>query len=148
MKQDLILDVTGLTHQGEGIARLPDGLVIFIPGVIPGEKVLVQIVQRQKKFARANLLKILEQVAERTQPACPIYNNCGGCSWQHLDYNAQLRYKTRRVQDSLVRLGKIQHINVLATLGMEQPWSYRNKLHLQAQEINGQIKLGYFEQGS
>lgn len=148
MTNEVTVSITGLTHQGEGVGRLPDGLAVFVPGVVPGERAQVQITQRKKNYARAKLLTIVEQTAERCQPECHVYSDCGGCVLQHINYQAQLAHKRQQVSDSLSRIGKIQDVNVQPTIGMDNPWHYRNKVHFQVQQINGAIQLGYFEQGS
>ncbi|MBM7854002.1 23S rRNA (uracil1939-C5)-methyltransferase [Desulfohalotomaculum tongense] len=146
--QNITIDITGLTHKGEGVGRLPDGMAVFVPGAVPGEKAAVQVVRRKKNYAHARLLDIIAQADERCRPQCAVYGRCGGCTLQHIEYQAQLRYKTGQVKDSLSRIGKLKDVKVLPTLGMERPWHYRNKVHFQVQEINGRVTLGYFEQGS
>ncbi|MEG6616875.1 23S rRNA (uracil(1939)-C(5))-methyltransferase RlmD [Peptococcaceae bacterium 1198_IL3148] len=148
MNNEVTINITGLTHQGEGVGRLPDGLAVFVPGVVPGEMAQVKIIQRKKNFARAKLLHILQATADRCQPECSVFSECGGCTLQHVNYQAQLTYKRQQVVDNLTRIGKLSEVNVESTLGMDNPWHYRNKVHFQVQQINGGIRLGYFEQGS
>ena len=130
MKQQLTIEITGLSHQGEGIGRLPDGTVVFVPKALVGEKVFVEVVERKKNFARAKLVSILEKSDKRCEPKCKLYDSCGGCLLQHLNYDAQLVYKAEMVRDSLKRLGKLC-VDVLPAIGMKRPWHYRNKVHLQ-----------------
>lgn len=148
MNQELVIDITGLTHQGEGVGRLPDGQAVFVPGTVPGEKAMVEIYQRKKKYARAKLLHIVEQARDRCQPRCNTFNSCGGCSLQHINYYAQLEHKTQLVKDNLSRIGKLSDVQVSNTLGMDYPWHYRNKVHFHVQMDNNRVTLGYFEQGS
>lgn len=145
---DVKVKITGLNHNGEGVGRLPDGMAVFVPGTVPGEEVLVQVVQCRKNFARAKMLKIIDRADERCSPECGIYNGCGGCTMQHIDYRAQMEYKTRLVSDSLIRIGKLKDIKVFPTIGMKNPWHYRNKVHFQVQDLNGRVALGYYEKGS
>lgn len=148
MNQKVTVNITGLTHQGEGVGRLPDGLAVFVPGTIPGEQAVIQVEQRKKNFARARLVQIVKQTDERCRPQCGAFADCGGCGLQHINYTAQLKYKTRLVEDNLRRIGKLTDIKVQPTLGMANPKHYRNKVHFQLQEVDGRIALGYYRQGS
>lgn len=100
-------DVIGIGHEGEGVGRV-QGFTLFIHGALPGEKVRVKVLKVKKSFGYAKLLEVLDTSPDRTAPPCPIYESCGGCQLQHLDYAAQLRYKRQTVVDQLERIGKLQ----------------------------------------
>ncbi|KFK60840.1 hypothetical protein JS84_14135 [Vibrio vulnificus] len=86
--------VEKLDHQGAGIAYL-NKKPLFIDGTLPGEEVVTQLTESKSKFARGKLIKLLKPAAERVEPFCSHFNQCGGCDMQHMDYQAQLAYKQR-----------------------------------------------------
>ncbi len=141
------LQIHGLNHSGEGVGRC-QGLAVFVPFTVPGEEALVRITQVKKNFARGELLKVVEAGAFRCQPSCAIHGKCGGCQFQHMDYREQLRVKKRLVEDSLVRIGKLEGVKVLPALGMNRPWGYRNKVHFKVESDGERLFLGYFEAGT
>ncbi len=146
-KQKIQLHITGLTHACEGVGR-HNGMAVFVPGALPGETVLTQLVDLKRNYARGGLLEIIEQSHSRRQPPCPHYASCGGCTLQHVDYAEQLKLKTMLVRDSLARLAGLGEVNVLPALGMEQPWHYRNKAGFHVAVHDGKYELGYYEEGS
>lgn len=141
------LIITGYSHDGAGVGRL-EGKVVFVPGALEGEEVLVQITGKHKGIYRGQLVKIISQHKERVKPLCQAYDECGGCRLQHVSYQEQLKIKERIVRESLSRIGGIDKINVLPVLGMEAPWEYRNKGHFQVGFEGGRIVLGFFETSS
>lgn len=120
------IEITGLTSEGMGVGRVA-GFTIFVEGALPEELVTVRIVKLQKTFAYGKLLSIDRQSRERVEPQCGIMKRCGGCQLQHLDYQAQLKNKTKMVRDVMERIGGFKDITVHETLGMQEPWRYRNK---------------------
>ena len=144
-----IFEVGGLSHQGEGVARM-DGIAVFIPGALPGETVCVRLVSKKQSFFRAELLEIIKPSAFRRVPRCSLARACGGCSLQHLDYSEQLRWKREMVQEALKRIGQLSMVPVKPVLGMSEPWRYRNRvqLHLQVESDYPELRLGYFLPGS
>lgn len=153
MERDIIdqqaeIDITGLSHRGEGVGRYR-GIVVFIPGALPGEKVLSTIVDVKKNLIRGQLEKVIKPAPTRVTPRCDVYHACGGCQLQHLDYVEQLWQKTVRVEETLKRLGNLDGVTVHAALGMDNPWAYRNKAVLQVGiDEQGKVILGYFDTGT
>ncbi|WP_227764980.1 23S rRNA (uracil(1939)-C(5))-methyltransferase RlmD [Zhaonella formicivorans] len=141
------IEIAGLSHEGAGVGRL-EGLAVFIPGALPGELVEAKLTRLKSKFASAELLKVLKPSASRVEPACSHYAGCGGCQLQHLEYPEQLKQKTRRVRETLIRIGKLQDFKLHETLGMSEPWYYRNKAQLHAGLVEGKLKLGYYSPGT
>lgn len=148
--QDTItVELTDMAHGGSALGR-HEGKVVFVDGGLPGETVRARIVEDHKRYAQARVAEIVEPVADRiADPRCPHFGDpdarfsveglanagrfCGGCQWQHADYPSQLRYKQAIVMDQLQRIGRIDEPVVRPTLGMDEPWYYRN---------NAQLKLG------
>src|ERR1700741_3374808 len=101
------LAVHDIAFGGEGVARLDD-FVIFVPFVLVGEAVEVEITEIKKRFARAKLIRVLQPSPERVQPPCRYFGDCGGCQYQHIDYPAQLRLKHKQICDLFERIGGIK----------------------------------------
>ena len=110
------------------MGRLPDGRVCFVHGTLPGERAIVQVVKSKKNHAEADLIRILEASPRRLAPRCPVFGECGGCSYQHMDYALQLEIKTTQVADLLRRVGGITNTEVLPMLASPLIWGYRNRL--------------------
>lgn len=142
-----IVQVTGITHSGSGVGRY-NGLAVFIPGTLPGDKVLVETLEKKKNYAVAKLLEIMEPSSIRFEPQCVHFTACGGCRLQHTSYEEQLKLKTALVRDSLRRIGGLGEVVVNETLGMEQAWHYRNKVHFKIERRDGRYQLGFYEEGS
>ncbi|OIQ60938.1 23S rRNA (uracil-C(5))-methyltransferase RlmCD [Moorella thermoacetica] len=141
---DSAITIIGLNHEGAGIGHLQDGRVVFVPGALPGEQVLVEVVSVKRNYARGRLVQVVEASPDRVLPPCPEAASCGGCDLQHLDYRAQLHWKRRLVIDALQRLGHLGDIRVLPVLGMANPWGYRNKVRLHVRRG----RLGFYHPGS
>lgn len=121
------LNVENVAAEGRGIAR-HEGKVIFIDGAIPGDKMDVQLYKSKKDYALARPANLIEGSEERTEPFCIHFENCGGCKWQHLQYEHQLKYKQQLVVDAFRRIGKLEVPEVAPILGSPKTRFYRNKL--------------------
>lgn len=124
--QELELEIATLTNLGEGVARY-DNWVIFVPGVLPGERVKARIWHNAKNFSRADLVEVIVPAKERVEPQCPLFGTCGGCQYQNFEYGAQLAWKTRQVAELLERLGKID-FPVNPCRGSPKQYGYRTKI--------------------
>jgi 23S rRNA (uracil1939-C5)-methyltransferase len=146
---EYIADIIGIGHEGEGVGRV-NGFTLFIQGALPGEKVRAKVMKLKKQFGYAKLLEVLESSADRVEPPCPVYKQCGGCQLQHLSYEAQLVWKRQSVVDSLERIGKLNMdgITVHPTLGMSDPWRYRNKAQVPLGNSEGGLIAGFYATGS
>ncbi|MCB2305231.1 23S rRNA (uracil(1939)-C(5))-methyltransferase RlmD [Clostridium estertheticum] len=141
--EDYIITIDNMGYEGEGVGKI-DGFTVFVAGAIVGEKVLIKIVKISKNFGFGKLLEIIEKSISRIEPVCDIYKSCGGCNLQHIDYAAQLDFKTNRVNQVINRIGKLEKVIVHPTLGMESPYNYRNKVQLPASNKNGEVKIGFY----
>ena len=116
-----------MAAEGKAIAKVND-LVIFVPYVVPGDVVDLQIKRKKHHYAEAVAVKFHEYSRERAVPFCQHYGVCGGCKWQVLPYSEQIKYKQKQVTDNLTRIGKIELPEISPILGSEKTQFYRNKL--------------------
>ncbi|MBN1813405.1 MAG: 23S rRNA (uracil(1939)-C(5))-methyltransferase RlmD [Anaerolineae bacterium] len=119
------LELTTITHGGAALGR-HEGRAIFVPYALPGETVRAEIVEDKGRYAFARLVEVLTPSSHRVEPPCPYFGNCGGCQWQHADYQAQLRFKAEIVADQLARIGKIADPTVRLAIPDSSGWAYRN----------------------
>lgn len=136
------VSITGMGTKGEGIGKI-DNFTIFIPGVILGEEVEVNIIKVNKNYAVGKLLNIIIASEERVKPICDIYTRCGGCQLQHMSYKEQLNFKRQKVKDALLRLGGID-VEVEPVLGIKNPYRYRNKVQLPIGKENEKVSIGFY----
>lgn len=121
------IEVVDINTEGKAVAR-HEGMVIFIDGVVPGDVVDISIYRKKKNYALAHLEKMVTPSPHRTLPVCSHFGICGGCKWQNLKYEAQLKFKQKYVHDALVRMAKLKIGDMLPILGSSQDYFYRNKL--------------------
>ena len=119
--------ITGIAAAGKAIVRYND-LVIFIPFVVPGDVVDIQLTRKKNSYVEGRAVRFHEYSQQRTEAFCEHYGVCGGCQWQILPYSEQIRYKQQQVIDNLTRIGKIELPEILPILGSEKIRFYRNKL--------------------
>ena len=124
---DVILDITGVGAELQGVGRAADGRVVFVPGTLPGERVEAEIVRETERYMEGRLTNVISPSSQRVAPVCPLYGQCGGCRAQHMSYQRSLELKEQVVRQQLERIGGLDKPNVLPTLGAEKPWRYRNK---------------------
>lgn len=136
------VSITKLIYGGDGLGRLPDGRAVFVPFVIPGERVRVQLVEEKRRYARARLLEVVEPSPRRITPLCPHFTTCGGCHYQHMPYVMQLEAKADILEDQLARIGSINEPSVMPTVPSPQPWNYRNYVQFHLAEGG---KLGFYK---
>jgi 23S rRNA (uracil1939-C5)-methyltransferase len=114
-------------YEGKCVAKV-DGMAVFVAGTAPGDLVKAQITRKKSSFAEARLIEILESGPDRITPKCSHAPYCGGCTWQHVNYDEQARFKREHVRDHLHRIGKQTHIEPHATLSSDRTFHYRNKM--------------------
>jgi len=144
--QTFPLTIKRLGINGEGVGYFKRQ-VVFVQGALPGEEVVVEATKIMPKFSEAKVKKIRKASPFRVKAPCPIYEQCGGCQLQHLAYDQQLREKRDIVIQSLERHTKlkIENLDIRPTIGMEDPWNYRNKSQFQiGQQKNGKVIAGLY----
>ena len=119
--------ITAIAAEGKALARV-DERVVFVPYVVPGDLVDLQVKKKKHSFMEAVCINIHEYSPLRTTPVCQHYGVCGGCKWQCLKYEEQLKAKQQQIVDNLTRIGKIQLPEISPILGSEKIFGYRNKL--------------------
>lgn len=127
-------------YGGDAMGRLPDGRAVFVPFGLPGERVRLRLTEQKRGFARGELVEIVEVSPRRIVPRCIHFGICGGCHYQHLAYEEQLRAKTEILHDQLTRIGKIEDPPVREIVASPGPWNYRNHIQFHLTEDG---RLGY-----
>jgi len=156
--EELTVDLVGLTHDGDGVGRA-NGFTLFVQGGLPGEQARVRVMKLKKQYGYARLQELVKESPDRINPPCDIYKECGGCQLQHFDYEAQLAWKRQHVVDNLTRIGKLavagerdaqDGVVVHPTIGMDDPWRYRNKaaVPVGAAGENGELVAGFYARGT
>ena len=139
----IAVQITGLGSSGEGVGKY-EGFTVFVQGALPQETVQATVTLVKKSYAVGRLDAVLEASAERVEPLCPVYKECGGCQLQHLSYKGQLECKRQQVQDALSRIGHVD-AEVLPVLGAANPWNYRNKMQFPAAvSAEGTLSIGCY----
>ena len=121
------ITITDVAAEGKALAKVND-LVVFVPYVVPGDVVDLQVKRKKNKYAEAVAVKFHEFSPQRAEPFCQHYGVCGGCKWQCLSYQDQIKYKQKQVTDNLTRIGKVELPEISPILGSEKTQFYRNKL--------------------
>lgn len=121
------VEITGVAAEGKSIARVND-MVVFIPYGAPGDVVNIKLDKKKRSYAEAHIVDMVKPSPDRVTPACEHFGVCGGCKWQHIPYESQLRYKRDQVVDALTRIAKVEIPEVNPTLGSKETFCYRNKL--------------------
>jgi 23S rRNA (uracil1939-C5)-methyltransferase len=121
------LTIDRIAYGGSGVAR-HDGLVIFVRGAIPGDRIMAQVSRRKKAYAEARMIELLDPSPDRIVAPCPYSGQCGGCQWQHVRYERQLEYKKEHVRDALARIGAVSGVPVHDPAPSEKIFAYRNKM--------------------
>ena len=136
----LTLTIDDIAFGGEGIGRV-DNFVVFVPFVLTGEVIEVEITEVKKNFARAKPLRVVQPSPERVEPACRYFGKCGGCQYQHVAYAAQLRIKQKQIADLFGRAGKFPPERIAPLLPCPSPYGYRNRIMIRSQWNKPEQKL-------
>ncbi|WAA12785.1 23S rRNA (uracil(1939)-C(5))-methyltransferase RlmD [Fervidibacillus halotolerans] len=147
--QTFPLTIKRIGINGEGVGYYKKQ-VVFVPGALPGEEVLVEATNISNKFAEGKIKKIRKKSPHRVKPACPIYWECGGCQLQHVQYEEQLKAKREIVIQALERHTNfsVENMDIRPTIGMDNPWGYRNKSQFQVGMDKGKVIAGLYSVNS
>jgi 23S rRNA (uracil1939-C5)-methyltransferase len=124
---EVTLAIDRMAYGGRGVGRV-DGYLVFVPDTAPGDRVRARLWRVKPAYADADLIEIESPSPTRTTPPCPHFGPCGGCAWQHLRYDDQLRAKASIVRESLADIAGLRHIDVSPILPSADAWAYRNKM--------------------
>ncbi|MCS5638162.1 MAG: class I SAM-dependent RNA methyltransferase [Myxococcota bacterium] len=138
------MEILSLAAGGDGVARLAEGLTLFVPFAAPGDRVRVRIVARHRRFARGEITELLRAGPGRCAPRCGVFGRCGGCEWQHLDYSEQVAAKRDILRDALVRIGGWGAVPELSFTPSPSPYFYRAR----ARWLTRSGAVGYRERAS
>ena len=125
--EEVRLEISAAAFEGKAVAR-HEGLVVFVHGAVPGDVVTAQVTKRKRAYAEARVLRIESPSHDRVEPRCVHFGVCGGCKWQHVAYETQLRFKQQHVEDAFERIGGFSSPGVLPIIGSASPYFYRNKM--------------------
>ncbi|MEN0003814.1 MAG: TRAM domain-containing protein, partial [Bacteroidota bacterium] len=155
------LTLTGIADKGKSVGRDEEGRVVFVTDAAPGDVVDVLVYKKKKGFLLGTPQKIITYSEDRTEPFCEHFGKCGGCKWQHLSYEAQLKHKETVVRNAMQRIGKVEIEEVLPILPALDTTFYRNKMEfafsnkrwLTREEITSDVSnkadvLGFHPQGA
>lgn len=140
--QRIELNIEKMASEGQGIARY-NGMTIFVEKAITGEKVIAEVTKVKRDYAVADTIDVLDVSPYRTEPLCKIYDLCGGCQLQHMNYEGELIFKKNKVIDALHRIGNID-ADVKDVIGMENPYHYRNKAQY-AVAMDKEPEMGFYK---
>ncbi|KAB8130118.1 23S rRNA (uracil(1939)-C(5))-methyltransferase RlmD [Gracilibacillus oryzae] len=147
-KNEIIeLHFEDITHEGAGVGKV-NGFPLFVPYALPGEKAKVKVINVKKNFGFGKLIETLHVSEERVVPPCNVYYKCGGCQLQHMSYKMQLEMKQNQVKNALKKIGHIEGIPIHETIGMEDPWRYRNKVQIPVGAKDGNLITGFYRKRS
>jgi len=127
------LKIRDIAFGGKGVGR-DNSKAIFVPFTIEGELVTAKIVREKKQFAESELVDVRERSPDRVEPPCPYFGRCGGCAYQHINYEHQLGIKWRQVRDVLQRIGKLKEVPMRPIIPSPEPYEYRNRITVHAQD--------------
>jgi 23S rRNA (uracil1939-C5)-methyltransferase len=118
---------------GDGLARIQQGFIVFVPFAAEGDRIRVRITERKAHHARAEIVEILQPGLARENPPCPYYGKCGGCQYQHLTYAEECRLKENQVREAFARVGKLPDAPILPIIAGGNPYGYRNRITVHAE---------------
>ena len=142
--------IARLAYGGDGIGTLESGKTVFVKGAVPGDTVLVETVSEHQRHDNAVVVEVVEASPDRVSAPCPYHRECGGCPWQMIGYEAQLKWKRQFVVDAIERIGKISDAEALVAPCVEskRQWNHRNKIELVPVVADGKLQLGYHAMAS
>ncbi|MBR1528185.1 MAG: 23S rRNA (uracil(1939)-C(5))-methyltransferase RlmD [Oscillospiraceae bacterium] len=148
MKKNVVYqtEITGMTADGNGVCRI-ENIAVFVPMTAVGDILEVRIVKVLKSYAFGIIEKLITPADGRISPVCPVFRQCGGCAFQHIDHSTELSYKENFVRDAFTRIGKLQPV-FEPILGSDSRYYYRNKAQYPIAEQDGHLVCGFYAKHS
>jgi len=144
LKDRIVIKIESVAFGGEGVGRV-DNFVVFVPFAAPEDELEVEIVQLKKKFARGKILQIVKPSPMRVSPLCRYYKQCGGCCYQHVNYEYQLEIKKKQVEEVFRKIGKITTPPVLEIKAAPKVYNYRGKAEFHSVRTHNDFKIGFLD---
>jgi len=144
LKDQVTIKIESIAFGGHGVGRV-ENFVVFVPFAAPDDELEIEIVELKKKFARGRIVKISRPSPLRDVPLCGHYENCGGCCYQHLNYEQQLKIKKKQVFDAFLKIGKVVSPPVLEPIASPKAYHYRGKAQLHAANKATECQLGFLD---
>ncbi len=141
------IEITGMTAEGNGVGRTEDGMAVFVPLTAVGDVISCKIVKVTKSFAYGIIDRIITSSPDRTESGCPVSDKCGGCTFRHMSYSAELAVKDKLVRDAFLRLGGFENIPFEEICGGDEDF-YRNKAQYPVAEQDGKLICGFYSKRS
>ena len=146
-KLQVSMDCYDLSFDGKGVVSY-NKKIGFVDNLLPGERAIVEITYEKKDTFFGKVVSLEKSSDKRVVPLCPSFEKCGGCALMHLSYQGQLEYKRKKVHDALTRIGGFKDIDVNMTVGMDDPYKYRNKVQVPLKMLKGKIVSGFYKEKS
>ncbi|MDY0406641.1 23S rRNA (uracil(1939)-C(5))-methyltransferase RlmD [Virgibacillus sp. 179-BFC.A HS] len=147
-KNDVIsVHIEDLSHEGNGVGKV-EGYPLFIPHALPGEQTTIKVVKANKNFGFGKLLEVKKKSPDRVEPPCDVFYKCGGCQIQHMSYRMQLEMKQNQVKNVMRKIAHMPDVPVHPTIGMADPWRYRNKVSIPVSGKPGDLITGFYQMRS
>ncbi len=143
-KSEITLEIDSLSYGPYGVGRM-DGKAVMVPKTAPGDRIAARIVESKARYAIGEALRVIEPSPLRQTPPCPFVDECGGCPWQHIRYDAQLQAKQQNVENALRRIGRLDGFELRPIIPSPQEYRYRRRIRLQCDRAG---KFGYFRPAS
>lgn len=141
------VSIEKLAFGGSGVGRI-DGKVCFVPYSCPGDELLVRITAEKRSYLNASIIDIIIPSSRRVTPSCPLFGRCGGCDWQHVDYDCQLEAKRSILADALWRGARVPVELVRETIASPLRYGYRSRVQFKLHGRSQRLQIGFFRQGS
>lgn len=141
------IKIESLSYGGSGVGR-DSGKVVFVPLTAPGDIITYHTIEEKKGYIKAELSGIIEPSTKRITPACPVFGECGGCSWQYLSYKEQLMAKSEIFRETMWRLGTVEKDRIFEIIDTHSEWHYRNRAQFKVSYVNGRLHIGFYRKKS